>query len=414
MERRRVVVTGIGVTVPGGIGTGQLWNHIHEGVSAAGIVDDFREEHLPVHIGAEVKDFDPAEFIDRKSISRTERCTQFALASAELAYHDAGCTVDCTTSKRTGVFDGTSLGSINSNLSQQRAMLEAPSARVSPSALLKGMTGSSSGDVALHFHTHGPAVTFSMGSVSSSYAIGYAFRKIKMNELDVAFAGGAEAPLSKEIISLFSTAHLLSTDNDCPATACKPFDVHRNGFVMGEGGAMMILEELQQALKRGAHIYAEIAGFGESTDAYHQTTPDPEGSMIVDAMEAAMKEANIRPYEVQYINAHGTATQFNDAAEAKAIQRVFSESGRSPAVSSTKPITGHLLGACGAVEFAITSLAIFHQWIPPTMNLKEPEPAFDLDCVPQHGRSCEINVAISNNYSFGGRNSSLVIKRWIQ
>ncbi len=414
MKGRRVVITGIGVTVPGGIGTGQLWNHIRNGVSAAGVVDGFREEHLPVQIGAEVKNFDPAEFLDRKSVLRTERCTQFALASAELAYHDAGCTMDSTTSGRTGVFDGTSLGSINSNLSQQRAMLEAPSARVSPSALLKGMTGSSSGDVALHFHVHGPAVTFSMGSVSSSYAIGYAFRKIKMNELDVAFAGGAEAPISKEIISLFSTAHLLSTDNDCPATACKPFDVHRNGFVMGEGGAMMILEELQQALKRGARIYAEVVGFGESTDAYHQTTPDPEGNMIVDAMEAAMKEANIRACEVQYINAHGTATQFNDTAEAKAIERVFSESSHSPAVSSTKPITGHLLGACGAVELAITSLALYHQWIPPTMNLTEPEPACSLDCVPQHGRSCTINIAMSNNYSFGGRNSSLVIKRFIQ
>ena len=372
------------------------------------------EEHLPVQIGAEVKNFDPAEFIDRKSVLRTERCTQFALASAELAYHDAGRTMDSTTSGRTGVFDGTSLGSINSNLSQQRAMIEAPSARVSPSALLKGMTGSSSGDVALHFQAHGPAVTFSMGSVSSSYAIGYAFRKIKMNELDVAFAGGAEAPLSKEIISLFSTAHLLSTDNDSPGAACKPFDVHRNGFVMGEGGAMLILEELQQALKRGAHIYAELVGFGESTDAYHQTTPDPSGNMIAGAMQAAMKEANVNPCEVQYLNAHGTATQFNDAAEAKAIERVFSESGRTLAVSSTKPITGHLLGACGAVELAITSLALYHQWIPPTMNLTEPEPACSLDCVPQHGRSCTIDIAMSNNYSFGGRNSSLVIKRFIE
>ncbi len=414
MKRRRVVITGIGLTVPGGIGSEQLWGNLRDGVSAAGVVDALSEEHLPVQIGAEVKNFDPAEFIDRKSVLRTERCAQFALASSELAYHDAGRTVDCTTSKRTGVFDGTSLGSINSNLSQQRSMLEAPSARVSPSALLKGMTGSSSGDVALHFQVHGPAVTFSMGSVSSSYAIGYAFRKIKMNELDVAFAGGAEAPLSKEIISLFSTAHLLSTDNDCPGAACKPFDVHRNGFVMGEGGAMMILEELQQALKRGARIYAEIAGFGESTDAYHQTTPDPDGSMIVCAMQAAMKEANVHPCEVQYLNAHGTATQFNDAAETKAIERVFGESGRTLAVSSTKPITGHLLGACGAVELAITSLALYHQWIPPTMNLTEPEPACSLDCVPQHGRSCTIDIAMSNNYSFGGRNSSLVIKRFIQ
>ena len=414
MKRRRVVITGIGLAVPGGIGSEQLWSNLRDGVSAAGVVDTLSEEHLPVHIGAEVKNFDPAEFIDRKSVLRTERCTQFALASAELAYHDAGRTMDSRTSGRTGVFDGTSLGSINSNLSQQRAMIEAPSARVSPSALLKGMTGSSSGDVALHFHAHGPAVTFSMGSVSSSYAIGYAFRKIKMNELDVAFAGGAEAPLSKEIISLFSTAHLLSTDNDSPGAACKPFDVHRNGFVMGEGGAMLILEELQQALKRGAHIYAELVGFGESTDAYHQTTPDPDGNMIAGAMQAAMKEANVHRCEVQYLNAHGTATQFNDAAEAKAIERVFSESGCTLAVSSTKPITGHLLGACGAVELAITSLALYHQWIPPTINLTQPEPACSLDCVPQYGRSCTIDIAMSNNYSFGGRNSSLVIKRFIE
>ena len=295
MKRRRVVITGIGLASNReGSGAEQFWSNLRDGVSAAGVVDTLSEEHLPVQIGAEVKNFDPAEFIDRKSVLRTERCTQFALASAELAYHDAGRTMDSTTSGRTGVFDGTSLGSINSNLSQQRAMIEAPSARVSPSALLKGMTGSSSGDVALHFQAHGPAVTFSMGSVSSSYAIGYAFRKIKMNELDVAFAGGAEAPLSKEIISLFSTAHLLSTDNDSPGAACKPFDVHRNGFVMGEGGAMLILEELQQALKRGAHIYAELVGFGESTDAYHQTTPDPAGNMIAGAMQAAMKEANVQ------------------------------------------------------------------------------------------------------------------------
>lgn len=411
---RRVVITGIGVAAPGGVGHEELWSRIHLGVSAAERLDELGDDRLSVQMGATVKNFDPADYLDRKQISRTERCTQFALASAELAYHDSELSIDPEASRRAGVFDGTSLGSINANLTQQRTMIEAPSARVSPSVLLKGMTGSSSGDVALHFHLNGPSVTFSMGSVSSSYAIGYAYRKIKSNELDIAFAGGSEAPLSKEIIALFSSAHLLSTDNDNPANACKPFDLHRDGFVMGEGGATLILEELEQALKRGAHIYAEIAGFGENTDAYHETTPEPEGMMIAEAMRSAMHEANVQPCDVQYINAHGTATRFNDTAETKAIRRVFATCRKDLAISSTKPNTGHLLGACGALELAITSLALYDQWIPPTLNLRDPEPDCTFDCVPGCGRSSVLTAALSNNYSFGGRNASLLLKRFIQ
>lgn len=410
---RRVAITGIGTIVPGGVGRKSLWESVVCGVSAVSASPALEIDSLPVRIAACVDSFTPEEFLNRKWMNRTERCSQFALSAAMLAYEDAGLTLDAALSRRTGVFDGTSLGSINANLAQQRELNFDHTMRVSPSCLLKGMTGSSSGDIAMEFHLHGPAITFSMGSVSSSYAIGYAFRKIKFGELDAAFAGGSEAPISKEIVGLFSTSHLLSTENSAPATACKPFDLHRDGFVIGEGGAFLILEELDRAMNRGAHVYAEVAGFGESTDAYHPTTPDPEGRMIADAMTQALREAQLSPRDIQYINAHGTATQYNDVVETRAIREVFRDAVSQLAISSTKPVTGHLLGACGAVELAISVLALQSQWIPPTINLIDPDPACDLDYVPQRGRISPLDAAMSNNYSFGGRNASLVVKRFM-
>lgn len=410
---RRVVITGMGTIVPGGMGHKRLWESVVCGVSAVKEVPALMDNSLTVRIGACTDSFDPQNFLNRKWLSRTERCTQLALGAAMLAYEDSGLTLDAASARQAGVFDGTSLGSMNANLAQYREMLSEQSMRVGPSCLLKGMTGSSSGDIAMEFHLHGPAITFSMGSVSSAYAIGYAFRKIKFGELDVAFAGGSEAPISKEIIALFSTSHLLSTQNAAPGVAFKPFDANRDGFVMGEGGAYLILEELERAMNRGAHVYAEIVGFGENTDAYHPTTPDPEGTMIVDAMRQALQEAHLCPNDIQYINAHGTATQFNDIVETKAIREIFHGETVSLAVSSTKPVTGHLLGACGAVELAISALAVQSQWIPPTINLFDPDPACDLDYVPHRGRSCAIDAAMSNNYSFGGRNSSLLIRRFM-
>jgi 3-oxoacyl-[acyl-carrier-protein] synthase II len=410
---RRVVITGLGVIAPGGIGIETFWNEVKNGHSAVNIVQQFESGGLPTRIAAEVIGFNPWEFVNRRWLNRVDRTAQFAMGAARMAYDDARLNLKPATAIRTGIFEGTALGGMNENLLQHKQYLADSHRRINPLSLIKGMTGSASGSIALEFHLHGPSITFSNGCVSSSWAIGYGFEKIQHGELDLAFVGGAEAPVSKEIFTLFSTAHLMSTCNESPSSAFKPFDAKRDGFVVGEGGAMLILEELHHALARGAHIYAEIVGFGGTTDAYHATAPDPEGEMIAGAMRAALTSAGIQPEEVSYLNAHGTATELNDVTETRAIRKTFGERANRLPVSSSKSITGHLLGACGAMELVIASLAIEHQWIPPTVNLHTMDPRCDLDYVPVQGRPAKLDIVMSNNYSFGGRNSAIILKRFL-
>ncbi|MCI0330297.1 MAG: beta-ketoacyl-[acyl-carrier-protein] synthase family protein [candidate division Zixibacteria bacterium] len=410
LMKRRVVITGVGVVAPGGVGKEKFWSRVKEGRPAAGPLTRFESDGLPVKIAAEAADFDPREFLSQRWMSRTERYTQFALAASILAAGDAGLVLEGAATRRAGVFEGTSAGSLSAIFDQHRKFLANGSRPVDPTDLVRGMSGNASGSIALFFHLNGPAVTFSQGCVSSSYAIHYGFRKIQTGELEVAFVGGAEAPISKELFALLSSVRLLSTQNDDPPSACKPFDARRDGIVVGEGGAILILEELNRALKRGAPIYAEVAGVGETTDAYHPTAPEPEGEMIAEAMRRALAEAGLEAEEVDYLNAHGSATRLNDVVETKAIKKAFGASAQKLPVSSTKATTGHLLGACGALELAACALAMKEGWLPPTANFEVADPSCDLDYIPRRGRAARIRAAMSNTFSFGGRNASVVIK----
>jgi 3-oxoacyl-[acyl-carrier-protein] synthase II len=409
---RQVAVTGIGVIVPGATGKDQLWNLVLKGESAISSLRRFESGALPCKIAGEIHDFNPDNFIDRTSSRRMDRASQLAVAAASLACADADLVISRCTPSRVGVFEGTSLGPLNSTLDHHKKFLNNGCRRANPTALISSMMGAGSGHIAQQFEIHGPSLTISDGSASSAYAIGYGYRSVKAGLLDVAIVGGAEAPLSEEVVAAFCCARLLSTHNDRPHEAMRPFDRDRDGFVLAEGGAFLVLEEISQARARGAPVYAEIAGFGETTDAFHPTTPDPTGTWIAKAMELALKEADTQPAQVQYLNAHGTATRINDAVETTAIKQVFRNHAADIAISSTKPITGHALGACGGIEAATTVLSICNEFIPPTLNLFNRDEACDLNIVHGQGRNQHIDVAMSNNYSFGGRNASLLFKHF--
>jgi 3-oxoacyl-[acyl-carrier-protein] synthase II len=410
--KRRVVITGIGVVAPGGVGIDGFWSRVKDGRPAARQVKRLGTDGLPAPIAAEVDGFDPAEFMPRKWVARTERCAQFALAAAMLAGRDAGVTPGDPAMSRAGVFDGTASGGFGAICDQHRRFMASGGRRVDPTGLIREMNGNASSSIALHFRSHGPAVTFSQGCVSSASAIHYGFRTIQSGELDLAIVGGSEAPVVKELLLLFAKTHLLSAGRDDPAAACKPFDTRRDGIVLGEGGAYLVMEEAGRALKRNASIYAEMSGAAETNDAHHPTAPEPQGDMIAAAMRLALQEAALQPADVDYVNAHGTATKLNDVVEARAMRKVFSARGGTVAVSSTKATTGHLLGACGALELAVCALAIRHQWLPPTANLEQVDPSCDLTHIACRGRAARIRAAMSNTFSLGGRNAALVIQEF--
>lgn len=309
---RRVVVTGIGVIAPGAIGKEQLWERVKSGQSSVEKVRRFDASSLPTQIAAEANDFDPSDYVDRKASRRLDRYAQLAVSAAQMASQDAHLSVDKEAKDCVGVFEGTSLGPLKATLDQHEQYLSEGCRRVNPSTLLTSMMGAGSSSIALHLQTHGPSLTISDGSASSAYAIGYGYRQIKDGYIDVALVGGAEAPISQEVFATFCCARLLSTCNNDPHRAMRPFDRDRNGFVLGEGAAFLVIEDLSHALKRNAAVYAELAGFGETTDAYHPASPHPEGIWIARAMEMALKEAGLKSEEVDYLNAHGTATHAND------------------------------------------------------------------------------------------------------
>ena len=414
MMNRRVVVTGMGVVAPSGIGKDQLWERVRTGESDIEQVSQFNVSAFPTTIAAEVRDFKPEEFMERRVVRRMARSTQFAVSAARLAWDDARLQENSLNLDNIGVMEGTSLGPINSMFESHKLFLSEGCRKVNPTSLISSINGAGSGAIAIQFKLHGPCMTISDGSASSTFAIGQGYRYIKNGLLDLALVGGSEAPLSAEIFATFSCARLLSTHNHEAHRAMKPFDRDRDGFVLGEGGVFFVLEELSHALSRGADIYAEISGFGETTDAYHPTSPNPDGRCIAQAMTMALREANVSTSELHYLNAHGTATTANDAVETTAIKRCFGERAFTLPVSSTKPITGHLLGACGALEVAISIMAIRHQYLPPTINLHIPDDHCDLDYIPSVGRTAVIENVLTNNYSFSGRNASLVLKKFHQ
>ena len=409
---RRVVVTGLGAVTPLGIGVGSTWEAILAGRSGVGRITKFDPSDFPTTIAAEVKGFVPEDFIDRKEIKRMDPFIHLAMASAHFAMTDAGLTIDEELAPRVGVYMGSGLGGLSTLERYHQAYLEEGVRKISPFFIPMLISNLAPGHIAIRYGAKGPNITTTTACAASSHAIGEALLAIRRGVCDAVIAGGSEATITPMGLGGFCAMKALSTRNGDPARASRPFDKDRDGFVMGEGAAMLILEELGFAKKRGANIYAELCGYGASGDAHHVTAPAPGGEGAVRCMRAALSDARVSPGEVDYINAHGTSTPYNDVFETMAIKTVFGDHAQDLMVSSTKSMTGHLLGAAGAAEGLFSILAIRDGVVPPTINYTTPDPECDLDYVPNEARSKEVRYALSNSFGFGGTNSCLLFGRF--
>jgi len=409
---RRVVVTGIGLISPLGTGTGKNWQAALRGESGIAPLTRFDVSRYATRFGGEVKDFDPLVFIDRKEVRKMDLFIRFGLAAADLAVADAGLPAADLQSERAGVYVGSGIGGLGSIEENHKVLLEKGPDRVSPFFLVQTIINEASGQISIRYGAKGPNCANATACSTGTHAIGDSFRIIARGDADIMIAGGAEAPLTPLSLAGFSAIKAISERNDEPAKASRPFDARRDGFVMSEGAGVLILEDLGRALRRDARIYAEITGYGMTSDAYHVAAPDPAGDGAARVMLRAIEDAGIAPEDVQYINAHGTSTSLNDKTETAAIKRVFGDQARCLAVSSTKSMTGHLLGAAGGLEAGFTALALFHQIMPPTINLEFPDPDCDLDYVPNAARKAALVNGLSNSFGFGGTNGALVLKRF--
>ncbi|ADL69001.1 beta-ketoacyl-[acyl-carrier-protein] synthase II [Thermoanaerobacterium thermosaccharolyticum] len=407
----RVVITGIGAITPIGNSIDELWDSLINGRSGIDKVTRFDVSSYPTKLAAEVKDFEPTEYIDKKEAKRMDRFTQFALASAKMALIDSGLDLEKEDLDRIGVIYGSGIGGIETLENQQNILKEKGPGRVSPFFVPMMIADMAAGLISITFGLKGHNETIVNACASSTNAIGDAFKVIERGDADVIVTGGSEAAITPLAIAGFCSMKAMST-NDDPKTACRPFDANRDGFIMGEGSATLILESLEHAIKRGAKIYCEIVGYGATADAYHITAPAPEGAGAARAMKLALKDADIIPEDIDYINAHGTSTEYNDKYETMAIKNVFGQHAYKLKVSSTKSMTGHMLGASGAVEAVATVLAIKNGIVPPTINYETPDPECDLDYVPNKALEMEINYALSNSFGFGGHNATLVFKKY--
>ncbi len=410
--KRRVVVTGVGVISPVGIGKDNFWRNIKEGKSGISYISKFSTDGFPTKIAGEVKDFNPEDFIDKREVRRLDRFSQFVIAATKLALEDAGWNPTEEEKENTAVLVTSGIGGFETLENQFKILFEKGVNRVSPFLIPMVIINIASGNISIFFGFKGPNYSPVSACASSAHAIGLGYRLISWGEADFAIVGGSEASITPMGIAGFCALQALSTQNDPPEKASRPFDAKRDGFVMGEGAGVLLLEELSHALKRGAPIYAEIVGFGSSDDAYHITAPDPEGNGAVLAMKRAIKDAGIEPQEVNYINAHGTSTKLNDKIETLAIKKVFGDYAYKIPVSSTKSMIGHLLGAAGAVESIATVLAIHDGIVPPTINYEEKDPDCDLDYVPNQARKWDVKYALKNSFGFGGQNATLIFKKY--
>lgn len=408
---RRVVVTGMGAVSPLGIGVDALWEGLIQGRSGVGPITSFDASRFSTRIAAEVKDFNPTDFMDRKDARRMDRFAQFAVAGARMALEDASIS-DNVDWERVGVLIGSGIGGIHTFEEQCRNLFEKGPDRVSPFFVPMMIPDIASGQVSILIGAKGHNACTVTACASGSHSIGDAFRVIQRGQADIMVTGGTEAAVSPLSMAGFCAARTLSTRNDEPERASRPFDKDRDGFVLGEGAGILILEELEHAKARGARIYAELIGYASTGDAYHITAPAPEGDGARRAMLAALKDAGVDPSEVEYINAHGTSTEYNDKFETMAIKGVFQEHAYRIPVSSTKSMTGHLLGAAGGVEAIAVCKTLYEQIIPPTINYETPDPECDLDYVPNKARKQPVRVAISNSFGFGGHNAVLVFRRY--
>ena len=408
---RRVVVTGIGCISPLGIGVDETWKGLVEGRSGITRITKFDPSNLPSQIAGEVKNFKPQDFMSEKLASRVDIFIQYAIASARMALEDAKLG-DVELGDRAGVVIGVGMGGVGQVEHYTRILDERGYKRVTPFFIPMIIPNMAAGQVAILFGAKGPNLAVCTACAAGNHAIGEAYRMIKKGLIDIAICGGTESLITPLTVAGFSVMKALSTRNDEPEKASRPFDAKRDGFVIAEGSGILVLEELTHAQKRGAKVYAELIGYGANCDAYHMTAPSPEGEGAANCMKLALEDANILPNEVDYINAHGTSTPLNDVAETKAIKKVFGEHAYKLMVSSTKSMTGHLLGGAGGLEAVITVKALETGIVPPTINLEEPDPECDLDYVPNQARKANIKVAMSNAFGFGGTNACLVFRKW--
>lgn len=409
MSERRVVVTGLGVVSPLGIGLEDYWRALTAGTSGVGVIQQFDAADFKVKIAAEVNDFEPTDFIDRKAARRMDRFAQFSVAASKLAVEDSGLVI-ADDPERIGVVVASGIGGLKTFEKEAAVLIEKGPDRISPLFIPMEIANMASAQVSIELGAQGPVITISTACTAGSNAVGDAFEIIKRGAADVVLAGGAEASVTPIGIAAFASMKALSERNDEPQKASRPFDRDRDGFVMGEGSAVLILEELERAQSRGARIYAEIIGYGMSADAYHISAPDPSGKAAARAMTNAIASAGIEPSAVDYINAHGTSTPLGDEIETRAIKMALGNHASKVAVSSTKSMMGHCLGASGALEAVACVLAIDRSAIPPTINLENPDPQCDLDYVPNQARQGKVGVAVSNSFGFGGHNATLVFQ----
>ncbi|MFO7785268.1 MAG: beta-ketoacyl-ACP synthase II [Thermodesulfobacteriota bacterium] len=408
--KRRVVVTGLGMVTPLGTGVEKNWEAACAGKSGIRRIEKFDASPFPSQIAGEVSDFRSEDFMDKQQVRRFDIFVHFAVASARMAMEDSGLRIDSGNEYRVGCLTGSGLGGLAMLEHYHQILLEKGPRRISPFFIPGIIANMAPGQIAIEYGAKGPNLSVETACAASTHAIGESYRLIREGIADAMITGGSEAVITPLALGGFCSMKALSTRNDEPERASRPFDLHRDGFVMGEGAGIIILEEYRSALERGAKIYAEVAGYGMSSDAYHVSAPDPEGSGAVSCMKMAIEDAGLQPEDVDYINAHGTSTKMNDDSETRAVKKVFGEYAYRLPMSSTKSMTGHLLGGAGGVEAIYTVLTMKHGLMPPTVNYETPDPECDLDYVPNTARKGEVRRAMSNSFGFGGTNGTILFK----
>ena len=409
---RRVVITGIGLVSSLGIGTQATWDGLLAGTSGVGRVTRFDVSGFAAQIAAEVRGFDPLDYVEKKDVKKMDVFIQYAIAASQFAVVDSGLIITPENAPQVGVFIGSGIGGFATIEREHTALLEGGPRKISPFFIPASIINLASGQVSIRFGAKGPNLATCTACSASAHALGESFEIIKRGDAEAMIAGGSEAAITPMSVGGFASLRALSTRNDEPARASRPFDRDRDGFIIGEGAGVLILEELEHARARGARIYAEMVGYGVSADAHHITAPSEDGDGAVRAMAMALRKAGVEPSAVDYINAHGTSTPYNDKLETMAIKRCFGEHARRMAISSTKSMTGHLLGGAGGLEGGISALAVHHQVAPPTINLDHPDPECDLDYVPHVKREMPMTYALSNSFGFGGTNATLLFRRY--
>ncbi|HZV47394.1 MAG TPA: beta-ketoacyl-ACP synthase II [Thermodesulfovibrionales bacterium] len=412
MTKRRVVITGVGMITPLGVGTDESWDGLIAGRPGIKKITQFDASAFPTQIAGEVVGFNPEDHIEPKEIKKMDRFIHFALAAATMAMKDSGLKITAENAERTGVIVGSGMGGLHAIEHYHSVYLEKGPRRISPFFIPMLIVNLASGQISIRFGAKGPNSAPATACATGSHSIGDAFKIIQRGDADAMIAGGTEAVITPLGIGGFNAMKALSTRNHEPEKASRPFDIDRDGFIMGEGAGILVLESLESATDRGARIYAEVAGYGMTADAYHITAPSPGGEGGARCMELALKDAGILASDIEYINAHGTSTKYGDEIETNAIKTVFGEHAYKLCISSTKSMTGHLLGAAGGVEAVITVLCIHHDNVPPTINLDNPDPECDLDYIPNKARKMSVNYALTNSFGFGGTNACLVFKKF--